>query len=95
MNAIAQGFLTVTLAVIVLGGCPPTPPPGPKPPKPGHVETTCADVCAKWAELECVHAEPTPAGQTCVQVCEISSHWDLACMGAVAECAQIDACPRQ
>lgn len=107
---ILLGWAAPALAAVLLTHCAGCPPPPPVPPGPdGGVETdaaldappaaeaTCADVCAHWAELGCVEAEPTPAGATCVETCEnlLSSElvdWDLGCRARVQSCAAIDRC---
>jgi hypothetical protein len=80
--------LCATLAAVLFWGCTPLPPAPPTPPEP-----SCADACSRWRELGCALAEPTPAGQSCEQVCAGVSHWNLECMSSVERCEAIDACP--
>lgn len=58
---------------------------------------SCADACARLAELECPEAEPTPEGASCVEVCENvegsgTVTLNPACVIGITACAQVDAC---
>ena len=80
-----------------LSGCPkPLPDPQPEPAPDGAAPATCESVCSHWAELGCEEAKPTPAGASCVEVCQNLQKGnlpeDLECQAAVATCAEIDGC---
>lgn len=47
---------------------------------------TCVDACARARQLGCRIAEPTPAGQSCEQICELAASWPLACMALAVDC---------
>lgn len=88
--------LCLVLCVWGLSACPkphvPDPPVGPD----GGAAATCEAVCAHWSELGCEEAQPTPAGESCVAVCENIQQGnlkdDLECQAAVTSCDQIDDC---
>lgn len=81
------------LMAIVLTGCPKPKVPEPKP---DPNAATCETVCAHWADLGCEEAEPTPAGESCVAVCNNLQKGnmpdDLECQAAVKSCDEIDSC---
>lgn len=81
--------VAATLAVAVKLGCPVVPPEPPAVPEP-----SCEAVCQHWRDLGCEHAEPSPAGASCEQLCEHFGYtWDMRCMHGVASCEEIDRCP--
>jgi hypothetical protein len=77
-------------------GCPDPNVPDPPLDPDGAAPATCESVCAHWSELGCKEAEPTPAGASCVEVCENLQQGnlpdDLDCQAAVTSCAEIDDC---
>lgn len=98
----------VLLAFLAIGcqGCP-TPAPAPPPVNPPPVVAdasatcsgtcTCANMCAHGADLGCSWARPTPAGASCVAVCENNQSaniapWDLNCRSHAASCNAVDFC---
>jgi len=82
----------LTLSALALCACPFVPDPVKPIPVPG---ATCADVCARGAELGCDYAQPTPAGASCVEVCERTieiAPLDLGCRSAVERCEDAPIC---
>ena len=89
---------SLALAIIIgssavgSAGCPPPPPMDPVP------TATCAETCAHLEDLGCDEAKPSPAGESCVAICEnvMASgglmYWNLDCRVAVSSCDDIDAC---
>jgi hypothetical protein len=84
------------LPVFVMGCPKPTPQPDPPVSPDGAAPATCESVCAHWSDLGCEEAQPTPAGDSCVDVCENLQQGnlpeDLDCQAAVTSCDQIDDC---
>lgn len=79
------------LTALCFAACAHTPTPAPS-------ATTCADVCARGAELACTWATPTPKGATCIQVCENAAlhvPWELDCLVLSESCADADVCGRR
>lgn len=93
-------FRALALASI-LAAC--TPPPEPlnpdlpsKRPEAGSHDD-CTAACAHLAELGCEEARPTPAGATCVQVCDNveqsgATTLDVACVERAPTCEAVDEC---
>lgn len=99
MNDYQRGFFHATAMFMLLfglQGCPPPHVPDPKPELDGAAPATCEAVCAHWADLSCEEAKPTPAGASCVDVCDNLQQGnlkeDLECQVAVTSCDQIDGC---
>ncbi len=86
-------------AALSLAMCdtPPAPTPTPEPaPKPLPGEFTCATACEQFRYLGCSEAAPTPAGATCVEVCENAqaspAPLDLGCIVRAGSCASARLC---
>jgi hypothetical protein len=80
------------LGALILCACPP-----PKPPVPPPGNATCSDVCAHYAKLGCIAAQPTAKGASCIDVCNnvVGStyvHWDLDCRVRAVDCGEVDHC---
>lgn len=94
---------TVTLLCLGCQGCQPKPVPPPNPPPAAvdgavPVSCTCAGYCENLSRHFCKGAEPTPAGASCLEVCNntqqsgIVQH-DLCCRQTAGTCSAIEACP--
>jgi hypothetical protein len=58
---------------------------------------TCLDYCRRGAVLGCAWAQPTPAGASCVDVCDhyqkvSPAPWDLSCRTSKGSCGAMDGC---
>lgn len=82
-------------AALAASQCNPTPTPTPAP-GPGPGEFTCADACERFRFLGCEEFAPTPAGATCVEVCDNAqaspAPLNLGCIVRAESCAQARRC---
>lgn len=58
---------------------------------------TCTDYCANATKLNCEESKPTPAGASCIDVCnnftaQGIAHWNMTCRATATSCQAIDAC---
>jgi len=107
MKKISRTVGFTLFALLFFPGCPrPTPGPSPVPPvtvdaltAPDARKTyTCGDACAHLRALKCKMGNPTPRGATCEEVCDNVqgsglASWNLGCIAAVKQCADVDSCP--
>jgi len=86
-------LLAAALSLAMCDAPPPAPPPNPGP-LPG--EFTCAIACDQFRFLGCSEAAATPAGATCVEVCDNAqaspAPLDLGCIVRSQSCAQAREC---
>jgi hypothetical protein len=97
-----RGFLAALVVILAIGceGCPKPPPDtvvvppmsdAVPPPPTGSV--TCLDLCRHGQAMHCKWSDPTPAGATCVTVCQNNQDqvdiapWDLDCRTRSPSCA--------